>query len=143
MIATVPPLSVEPMSFPHKYLNLAVILISLVTIISGLSQMVRPGLVLQVVGAESSPTASHFFAIVGLFMALFGGLMLHAVYSTRPQTAAILWSAFQKIGAFVAVTLGVIKGVFSFMALGVALFDLFSGLLFLYYLKQRRKQWPS
>lgn len=118
-----------------KYLNLIVLLISVATVLSGLTQVFVPGFVLNVVGASVTPTSSHFFAIVGMFMALFGGLMLHAVYSEYPNRVAILWCALQKLGAFVAVGLGILNGIFSIMAGGVALFDLFSGLLFLYYLK--------
>jgi hypothetical protein len=70
-----------------------------------------------------------------MFMALFGGLMLHAIYSAHPNRVAILWCALQKLGAFVAVGLGIFNDIFSIMAGAVALFDLFSGLLFLYYLK--------
>ncbi|HLU90046.1 MAG TPA: hypothetical protein VKZ51_09460, partial [Cyclobacteriaceae bacterium] len=46
--------------FPHypSYLNL------------------MPAFVLDVIGAEVTPLSSHLFAIVGMFMALFGGLML-------------------------------------------------------------------
>ena len=131
------------MDILNKYLNLIVILISLVTILSGLSQVIMPSFVLELIGAEISPTTSHFFAIVGMFMSLFGGLMLHAIYSTHTNLEAVLWCALQKLGAFVAVTLGVVNGIFSPLALGVALFDLFSGLLFLYYFQQRREQWPS
>lgn len=118
-----------------KYLNLIVILISLATILSGLLQMVMPGFVLGLIGANITATSSHFFAIIGMFMALFGGLMLHAMYSPHPQNPAILWCAFQKLGAFAAVSLGIVTGIFNAMAAGVALFDLFSGMLFLYYLK--------
>ncbi len=120
----------------NKYLNVIVILISLATILSGLTQLIMPGFVLAFIGASITDTTSHFFAIIGMFMALFGGLMLHAVYSAQPQKPAILWCAFQKLGAFVAVGLGIISGIFSPIAAGVALFDLFSGLLFLYYLKK-------
>lgn len=126
-----------------KYLSLIVVLICVTTILSGLMQVVVPHLVLAMIGAEISPTSSHFFGIVGMFMALFGGLMLHAIYSARTSPEAILWCAIQKLGAFVAVTLAVINGIFGPLALGVALFDLLSGLLFLYYLKQRRERWPS
>jgi hypothetical protein len=120
----------------NKFLNLIVIVISFATILSGLTQMIMPGFVLAFVGATITDTSSHFFAIVGMFMTLFGGLMLHAVYSAQPQKPAILWCAFQKLGAFVAVGLGIINGIFMPIAAGVALFDLFSGLLFLYYLKK-------
>ena len=120
----------------NKFLNLIVIVISFATILSGLAQLIMPGFVLAFIGATITETSSHFFAIIGMFMALFGGLMLHAVYSAQPQKPAILWCAFQKLGAFVAVGLGIINGIFMPIAAGVALFDLFSGLLFLYYLKK-------
>ena len=123
-----------------KYLNLAVVAISLVTLLSGLTQVFMPAVVLDLIGADATPLSSHLFGIVGMFMALFGGLMLHVVYSARAGQEAIWWCAFQKLGAFVAVSLGVLHGLFSVLALGVALFDLFSGILFLYYIKTRRSQ---
>ena len=131
------------MNIINKYLSLIVLLISVITILSGLTQVAMPNFVLGMIGAEISPTSSHFFGIVGMFMALFGGLMLHTLYSTHTSPEAVLWCALQKLGAFVAVTLGVVNGVFNPLALGVAIFDLFSGLLFLYFLRQRREQWRS
>lgn len=122
-----------------KYLNLTVILISIATVLSGLTQVVAPGFVLGVIGASVTPTSAHFFAIIGMFMALFGGLMLHAVYSPTPNPVAITWSALQKLGAAVAVGIGIAHGIFSMLAAGVAAFDLFSGLLFLYYLKHNKR----
>jgi hypothetical protein len=119
----------------NRFLNLLVVGISLATIVSGLAQVVAPAFVLGVIGADITPTTAHFFAIVGMFMALFGGLMLHNVYSPRTGTAAILWCALQKLGACVAVGVGILHGIFSGMAAGVAAFDLLSGVLFLYYLK--------
>lgn len=118
-----------------KNLTLIVVAISIITIISGLSQVFMPATVLKVIGAEVSPISSHLFGIVGMFMALFGSLMLHAVYSTHTSSIAVFWCAMQKLGAFVAVGIGVLTGLFSWMASGVAVFDLFSGLLFLYYIK--------
>ena len=123
-----------------KNLNLLVILISLITILTGFVQMVMPSFVLNFIGAEVSPISSHLFAIVGMFMVLFGGLMTHTVYSAHTSREAVLWCAFQKLGAFVAVGLGVINGLFALIAIGVAIFDLFSGLLFMYYLKIRVEQ---
>ena len=123
-----------------KYLNLAVVIISLITLFSGLAQVFMPAVVLNLIGAEATPLSTHLFGIVGMFMALFGGLMLHVAYSARAGQEAIWWCAFQKLGAFAAVSLGVVNGLFSVLALGVALFDLFSGILFLYYIKTRRGQ---
>jgi hypothetical protein len=119
----------------RKIIHLLIILISIATLASGITQMIMPEFVLSVIGAEATDASSHFFAIVGMFMALFGGLMLHAIYSAVPQRPAILWCSFQKLGAFAAVGLGIINGVFGPLAAGVAIFDLVSGLLFLYYLK--------
>ncbi len=118
-----------------KFLNLIIVAISAATVLSGLTQMVAPKFVLGFIGGQITPAAAHFFSIIGMFMVLFGGLMLHTIYSAVPARAAILWCAFQKLGAFAAVSLGIINGIFSFLAIGVALFDLFSGILFLYYLK--------
>jgi len=118
----------------RRYLNLLVIAISLATIASGLAQVVAPSFILRLIGGEITPSTAHFFGIIGMFMALFGGLMLHAVYSAYPSVA-ILWCALQKIGASVAVVIGIVNGIFSFVASGVAVFDLFSGILFLYYLR--------
>lgn len=120
----------------NKFLNLIVILISIATVVSGLVQMISPTTVMTLIKADITATSAHFFGIVGMFMALFGGLMLHAVYSPRPQRPAIFWSALQKLGAFAAVGLGIINGIFGPLAASVALFDLFSGIFFLYYLKK-------
>jgi len=68
-----------------KYIHLIIILISIATILSGLLLMFFPSLVLNIIGATVNETSSYFFAIVGMFMSLFGGLMLHAVYSVQPQ----------------------------------------------------------
>lgn len=122
-----------------KTIQFLVILISLATIVSGLIQLVAPAFVLNFIGGEITTTSIHFFAIIGMFMTLFGGLMVHTVYSPYPQKPAILWSAFQKLGAFAAVSLGVMNGLFAPIALSVAFFDFISGLLFLYYFKLQSK----
>jgi len=120
----------------NKYVNILVLLISITTIISGLTQMVFPKFVLSTIQADITPASAHFFSIVGMFMLLFGGLMLHSIYSAQPQRPAIFWCAMQKLGAFAAVGLGVLNGIFGTIAMAVAVFDLISGLLYLYYLKQ-------
>ncbi|NHE57544.1 patatin [Cyclobacterium plantarum] len=119
-----------------RYVELLVVLIAFITLISGLIQLLSPSTVLGLIG-RSDPTAesAHFFAIVGMFMALFGGMVLHAVYSAVTNKQVMLWTAFQKFGAFIAVSVGVFQGLFSILAMSVALFDLFSGVVFLMYLK--------
>ncbi|NBB74654.1 MAG: patatin [Bacteroidetes bacterium] len=108
--------------------------IAAITLFSGLGQLLMPGFVLRIVGAEVLPATQHLFAIVGMFMALFGGMVLHALLSARHHRIVLLWAALQKLGAFGAVTLGVSNGIFSPLAMGVAFFDLASGLLMVWYL---------
>lgn len=117
----------------NKRLTLIVVAISLATVVSGFTQMVAPSFVLRFVGADITSTSAHFFAIVGMFMVLFGGLMLHTVYSVETSRVAILWAAFQKLGASVAVGIGIVNGIFAVVAGAVAGFDLLSGILFLMY----------
>jgi len=121
-----------------KYLKPIIIIISIVTVVSGILQVISPGFVLNVIGAEITPTTKHFFAIVGMFMTLFGGMMLHALYSVNTNQAAVLWASFQKLGAAMAVGLGIFYGIFNWLALSVGLFDLISAFIFLRYYRSLR-----
>lgn len=118
-----------------KTFRLLVLVISVLTMVSGLVQMVRPDVVLAFVGGESTPATRHFFGIVGMFMLLFGGLITQALYEAQPSRVAFLWGGLQKIGASVAVGLGILHGLFSPLAGLVAGFDLVSGILFFIYLR--------
>ncbi len=122
-----------------KYLNLAILIISFITLISGITQLFFPEFVLKMTGAEVSETSSHFFATIGMFMILFAGLMIQTVYSKDTGSAAIFWSAMQKLGAGIAVIAGILKGLFALQAAPVAGFDLLSGILFFYYLQYRKR----
>ncbi|ARA92943.1 patatin [Rhodothermaceae bacterium RA] len=117
-----------------------VAVIAALTLLSGLGQLLMPGLVLRLIGAEATPTSLHLFAIVGMFMALFGGMVLHALVSARHHRIVLLWAALQKLGAFAAVTLGVANDLFSPLAMAVAFFDLASGLLMIAYLLMIRHE---
>lgn len=110
-------------------LRAAVAAIAAVTVISGLVQLIAPGFVLGVIDAESTATTRHFFAIVGMFMAIVGGLLLHVLLVERDERTVVLWGTVQKLGASVAVGVGVARGVFGGLALLIAAFDLFSGVL--------------
>jgi hypothetical protein len=75
------------------------------------------------------------FATIGMFMFFFGGMMIHALYHEDDNRVVVIWSAFQKLGASVAVAIGILKGIFLPVAGMVAAFDLFSCVLFLVYLQ--------
>jgi hypothetical protein len=118
---------------PRPALFWILVAIGAITVASGLLQVIAPGLVLRVVGAEVTPTTMHFFGIVGMFMTLFGGLLLHALFSQAHHPAMVFWASLQKFGASAAVGFGVLHQIFASLALLVAGFDFLSGLLALWY----------
>jgi O-antigen/teichoic acid export membrane protein len=122
-----------------RYLNLTIILISIATMISGIMQIVAPAYVLAFIGADQAAITTQLFATIGMFMLFFGAMMLQVIYSSGENKAAVLWSAIQKFGASIAVVLGVIKGLFLTIALAIALFDICSGFILVYYLYSLRK----
>jgi hypothetical protein len=113
--------------------------IAAVTIVSGLAQMLAPRFVLCLIGGEITPASAHFFGIVGMFMLLFGGALLHEVLSSPAQPIVALWAALQKFGAVAGVVLGVARGIFSPLALAVSGFDLVSALIIFAYWSRIRK----
>jgi hypothetical protein len=118
---------------PRTFSYWALLAIAVITMFSGLLQVVLPSLVLRMVSADSNPTSRHFFAIIGMFMFLFGGLLWQALLSPIHHPIIVLWASLQKVGAAVAVGLGVVHVVFSPLALTIAGFDLGSGLLGIWY----------
>jgi hypothetical protein len=124
---------------PRSPLHWVVLAIALITVVSGLVQALAPSFILGLVGGEPAPGNRHSFAIVGMFMVLFGGLLSHALLSPRHHPLPVLWSGFQKLGAAGAVGLGVAKGLFGSIALLVAGFDLLSGILVLVYWRSIRR----
>jgi predicted acylesterase/phospholipase RssA len=123
----------------ERWLRWVLAAISIATVVSGAVQLVAPGFELGFLRAESTPTSRHFFGIIGMFMVLFGGLLLHALVRPKENPAAFVWAGLQKLGACAAVSLGVARGLFSPLALGVAGFDLVSGVLVLGYLGLMRR----
>jgi hypothetical protein len=106
------------------------VFIALATMASGGLQVLCPSFVLGLVGGETGPTANHFFGIIGMFMVLFGGLLFQGL--TQENPVALFWAAGQKVGAALAVGLGVFHHLFSMPAMAVAGFDLLSGILIIW-----------
>lgn len=109
--------------------------IAAVTLLSGIIQAVAPGWILSLVDGNAG--AAYAFAIVGFFMALFGGLLWQSVGAG--MRIGILWTGLQKVGASAAVFIGIHRGVFGGpMAFTVASFDALSAILiFVYYARPR------
>jgi hypothetical protein len=116
----------------------ALLLIAVLTAATGATQVVAPAFVLGRVGGTAAPLANHLFAIVGMFMVLFGGLLWQSLRAPSPIAVGVFWAALQKIGAAVAVALAVQRGLFLPLALLVAAFDLATGVAALWYWRQLR-----
>jgi len=124
---------------PRGVLYWLLMIIAVSTVISGLVQLMNPGFVLGLVGAEQSATDKHFFAIVGMFMTLFGGLLWQGLAAAAPPPMVLFWAGLQKFGASAAVALGVARHVFGSVSLLIAGFDLLSGILIFAYWMSVRK----
>ena len=70
-----------------------VAVISAATVLTGLVQLVAPGTVLDLLGAESTPTTRQLFAIVGMFMVVVGGVTLQALLTEPTPAYVVLWCA--------------------------------------------------
>lgn len=111
-------------------LGVLVLLIAGVTVLSGFVQLVCPGFVLSFVQGEATPTSAHFFRIIGMFMVLFGGLLLQS-YRLEPSSSRIplFWCMLQKLGAAGAVGWAVAAHLLSPLSLAIAAFDFVSAVL--------------
>jgi hypothetical protein len=108
--------------------------ISAVTVVSGAVLILWPGPVLGFFGCEQSPTTMHFFGVVGMLMALFGGTLLTALFSGRNAPIVVLWCGLQKAGGVIGMIIGIAHGIFSPMGWLLAGFDFVSAILILTYL---------
>lgn len=117
----------------RNYVKIILKLIAVITVISGLVQLIWPAFVLGFIGGTVSPATKHFFGIVGMFMVLFGGMLYQALLGSEHHPVAVLWCGVQKFGAAGAVGLGVTREIFSWLALGVAAFDFVSGIIIMIY----------
>ena len=110
-------------------IRLLLIVIAAATVVSGLTQMVAPAFVLGMIGGDTGDAAQHLFRTVGMFMAITGAMFLQSLLRWSKEPAIPLWIGVQKLAAAVLVGWGVASGLFGSLALGVAAFDLFSGVL--------------
>jgi hypothetical protein len=117
-------------------LSWLVLAIAAITLVTGCAQILFPAPILALMSADQSPTSLHFFGLVGMFMALFGGALLHGMLTHPPARVVILWAGLQKFGAVAGVGLGVLHGIFAPLALAVTVFDFTSAILILLCLRQ-------
>jgi uncharacterized protein YjeT (DUF2065 family) len=110
--------------------------VAVITVLTGLAQVVAPGAILNTVSGPQTKSDRHFFRIIGMFMAVVGALLADTQRRAEPDSQVLLWTGVQKFGAAAGVGLGVARGVFGGRALAVAAFDLSSALLLVWYRRQ-------
>lgn len=111
-----------------------------ITVLAGAAQVAASGAILRTVSSPQSASDRHFFRIIGMFMAVVGGLLLDTQRRPDPDSQVLLWAGAQKLGASAGVGVGVARGVFAPRALGVAAFDLSSALLLVWYRRHRERR---
>ena len=121
-------------------LHWLLVLISVTTVVSGIVQIFAPGFILGLLSAEITPATRQCFGTIGMFMFLFGGLLLHVLLTRQMIAAVFFWAGLQKIGAFIAMGIGVFHEIYGPKSLLVAGFDLLSGILIFVYMKLAANQ---
>ena len=97
--------------------------IGVMTSASGAALVVAPRLVLRVLGAGRREPAGFFVQVVGMFMMASGGLLADGSRRDPPSGIALRWSFAQKLGAAIAISLGVRSGRLGRQAVAVAAID--------------------
>jgi hypothetical protein len=99
------------------------------TFLSGLLLVVAQRFVLDILSAPTTTSDRLFFGIVGMFMAIVGGMLTQTLVQPRPSALVVGWSALQKLCACAAMSLAVALAVFSYYGIILAAFDFCSALL--------------
>lgn len=116
-----------------RQVRLLVLFVGASTALAGAVQFFVPGFVLDLLDAQSTTETRMYFSIVGMFMAVIGAALVHALLRERDEERVVeLWAGVQKLGAFVCVSLAVTRDVFSSLGWLIAVNDLGSGLLILW-----------
>ena len=99
------------------------------TFLSGIFLMVAQRFVLDILSAPTATSDRLFFGIIGMFMAIVGGTLTQTLLQPRPSAVIVGWSALQKLGASIAMSLAVALSVFSYYGIALAAFDFCSAVL--------------
>ena len=106
----------------------AVLAIAVITMLSGLVQIVAHRAVLSMMQVEISPQTVYLFIVVSLFTSLFGAALLHALLSRQRQTVIVFWASLQKVIGAAAVFVAALNGIIARSALLAAGYDFMAGI---------------
>jgi ABC-type Fe3+-siderophore transport system permease subunit len=99
------------------------------TFFSGLLLIVAQRFVLDILSAPTTTSDRLFFGIIGMFMAIVGGMLTQTLLQAPASKIIVGWSALQKLGASAAMSLAVVLSVFSYYGIALAAFDFCSAVL--------------
>ena len=111
---------------PPRGLSVAV---GALTAVSGLLVLAFPITMLHLLDADTPDPTPFVFGVVGLFMLLFGGLLVDTARRPEPAPVALFWCFLQKVGAAVAMLAAFVTDVFGWLALLVVVVDAVSALI--------------
>src|SRR5262249_5872312 len=103
--------------------------IALGTFLSGLLLVVAQRWILDILSAPTTTSDRLFFGIIGMFMAIVGGMLTQDLLQPAPSRIVVGWSALQKLCASAAMSLAVALSVFSYYGIALAAFDFCSALI--------------
>ena len=103
--------------------------IALGTFLSGLLLVVAQRWILDILSAPTDTSDRLFFGIIGMFMAIVGGMLTQDLLQPTPSRIVVGWSALQKLCASAAMSLAVALSVFSYYGIALAAFDFCSALI--------------
>ncbi len=110
-------------------IRVLLIVIAIITVLTGSAQMLASGLMLQIIGADASPVSQHWFTTVGMFMVITGAMFAQTLWARSKERAVPLWIGVQKLAAAVLVTWAFAKGQTNALVLFVGAFDFASAVL--------------
>lgn len=117
----------------RSWVDWLLIAVAIITILSGLIQIIMPETILNTMGISPVSETIYFFRIVSLLTGLFGGGLLHAALFSQDMPVILLWASLQKLLGAAAVILAVLSGLLASGALAAAGYDFITGLFILWY----------
>lgn len=126
------------MTQPRSTTEWLLIAIAVVTVLSGLVQLVTPDAALTFMGISTSDETVYLFRLVSLLTALFGGALLHTALTGRFERTVLVWAALQKVLSAAAVLLAFVGAILASGTLIVAGYDFLAGLFVFWFWWRRR-----
>ena len=114
------------------------IAIAVITLLSGIGQLLLPDAALTFMGVNPLPESRYLFRLVSLLTALFGGVLLHTSFPGQYDSVVLLWAGLQKLFGAAAVLLAVLGGLIASQTLLIAGYDALAGVYVLWFYNRRK-----